>query len=146
MLYTMLPAPLTSPLATTLLPTRSPTIASCSIGTDAPPLYANVLLSRLLHQIPRVCVKIVRLFGRLALRQQQLHCTYADAMRMPFLWTPHHLTQYALAASSMLFSIRTRFFNGGKTFTIHSDQHHRYNNTALSTARIRSSARAFQAT
>ena len=146
LLYTTLPAPLTSTLATTLLPTRSTTTANCSIDTATPPLCAHALLSLLLHQVPRVCVNTVRFFGRLAIRQYQLHCPYADTMRVPFPWTPKDLTPYALVVSPMIFSIKTLFSNGGTTFRIHSNHHHRSNNTVLATARLWSSARVYHAT
>ena len=146
MLSTTFPAPLISPLSTTLLPTRSPKIASCSIDTAVPPPYTHVLLSLLLYQVSHVCVKTVSFFGRLVLHQQKHQCPYANTMRISFPRKPHHLTPYALAVSSMLFSVKTRFSNGGTTFRIHSNQHHRSNSTVLSTAWIRSSARAYHAT
>ena len=96
MLYTTLLAPLTFSLVTTLLPTRSSTTASCSIAIAVSPFCTRVLLSLFLHQVPRVCVNTVRFFGRLALRQRQLHDHYVNVMRVPFPWTTHHLTPYAL--------------------------------------------------
>ena len=103
-----------------------PTTASCLINTAAPPLCAHILLSLLLDQVFRVCVNTVRFFGRLALKQHQLHYPYADAMRVPSLWMPHHLTSYDLSVSSMLLYINTLLSNGGTTFRIHSNQHHRF--------------------
>ena len=73
MLSTMLPAPLISPLVTTLLLIRSPTTASCSIDTAEPPPCSHALLSLLLHQVPRVCVSTVSCFDRLVLHRQQSH-------------------------------------------------------------------------
>ena len=146
MLYTTLPVPLTSPLATTLLQTRSPTTASCSIDTATPPLCAYALLFLLLHWVPHVCVNTARFFGRLAIRHHQPQCPYADVMRVSFPWTPHHLTLSALVVSSMLFFIKTHFSNGGMKFRVQSNQHHRSNTTVLYTDRLRYSARVYYAT
>ena len=89
----------------------------------APQQCVHYLLYLLLHQVPRVCVSTVSCFSRLALHRHQRHCPNANAIRVPFPRMPHHLTLYALAVSSMPFSIRTCFSISGTTFRIYSDHH-----------------------
>ena len=146
MLYTTWLVPLTSPPVTTRLPTRSHPAASWSNDIAGPSPYARALLPRLRPQVLRVCVNTVHFSARFALPHLPWQSPYVNALRVPYQWTSHNLTPFALGVSFMLFSTKTRLYNGDMTFTIRSDPRHQYNNTNLSTPRIPAASRVTHAT